>query len=65
LGANGQEATVELATQNPLTSQPVTYTWENIEAEVEVVEGSCRKKTTTRKRILDHGKKLSVKDSLD
>jgi hypothetical protein len=43
----------------------VTYTWENIEAEVNVAEGSCRKKTTTRKRILDHGRKLSVKRGLD
>jgi hypothetical protein len=48
-----------------LTNQPVTYTWENIEAEVNVAEGSCRKKTTTRKRILDHGRKLSVKRGLD
>jgi hypothetical protein len=43
----------------------VTYTWENIEAEVNVAEGSCRKKTTTQKRILDHGRKLSVKRGLD
>ena len=37
------------------TSQPVTYTWENIGVEAEVVEGSCRNKKTTRKRILDNG----------
>jgi hypothetical protein len=58
-GKNGQQSIVDLTSQNPkggLTSQPVTYTWENIEAEVDVVEGSCRKKQTTRKRILDHGK---------
>ncbi|XP_046443611.1 protein white-like isoform X5 [Daphnia pulex] len=57
LGGNSLQTTVELASHNPmgnLTNQPVTYTWENIEAEVDVVEGSCRKKTTTRKRILDH-----------
>ena len=38
----------------------MTYTWENIEAEIDVVEGSCRKKQTTKKRILDHGRKLQV-----
>jgi hypothetical protein len=38
----------------------MTYTWENIEAEIDVVEGICRKKQTTKKRILDHGRKLQV-----
>lgn len=40
------------------TTQPVTYTWENIEVETDVVQGNCfnrRKKPTIRKRILDKG----------
>ncbi len=36
-------------------TMPVTYTWENIEAEVETVQGNIFKRRNTRNRILDNG----------
>ncbi|KZS03063.1 ATP-binding cassette sub-family G member 4 [Daphnia magna] len=56
-GMANKETALEFSSQHVkgvLTSQPVTYTWENIEAEIDIVEGRCRKKQTTHKRILDH-----------
>ena len=37
--------------------QRVTYTWENITADAEVVQGSClkRNRLRTQKKILDNG----------
>ena len=55
-GAIDMETKIGGRTQQ--TSQPVTYTWENIEAEAEIVQGNCfnrKKKPTIRKRILDNG----------
>lgn len=54
-----KETALEFSSQHVkgvLTTQPVTYTWENIEAEIDIVEGRCRKKQTTHKRILDYGR---------
>jgi len=49
-----------------IPAMPVTYTWENIEAEAEIVQGNIfnrKKYPTIRKRILNNGKykyKLSL-----
>ncbi len=34
---------------------PVTYTWENIKAEVEIVQGKIFKRRISQNRILDNG----------
>jgi hypothetical protein len=45
-------------------TMPVTYTWQNIEAQVEIVQGNIFNKRTTRNRILDCGNLCFSKASL-
>lgn len=42
------------------TTQPVTYSWENIEIYLETSQGNCFKRSPpVQKRILDNGKCLT------
>ena len=44
-------------------AQRVTYTWQSIEVDVNVSEGSCFKKVKKQKRILDSGTVLTFQIS--
>lgn len=50
------DTSIEFASpRERVATQSVTYTWENIEVETDIVKGNCRNKQVTRKRILDNG----------
>lgn len=45
------------------TTQPVTYSWENIEIYLETNQGNCfKRQPPVQKRILDNGKVLTLTD---
>lgn len=49
--------TEDVTTITLAPSQPVTYTWENIEVYLEISQGNCFKRLPPiQKRILDNGK---------
>ena len=60
-GKNGFETSIQFSpSKGGATIEPVTYTWEDIEADAEIVEGSCRNKQTKTNRLLDHGMRSSI-----
>ena len=64
-GFRGLDTSIEVVTsKGQMASQPVTYTWENIEVETNVVQGNCRNKQVTKKRILDNGKKTNLEQNI-